>query len=145
MEDLDIKTLLQEYNRLMQRLQEAGIIRSNNLVADYGEYLTSKMLDLTLMPSGNKDYDAIDKEGTKYQIKTRKGSRHKIASILPTDRTLEELKTCDFDFLLGMVFDNDWNVRLLLKIPREKIEPNKHKRIVINKDLIAKYGIMPKS
>ena len=94
--------------------------------------------------SVNKDYDAVDNEFIKYQIKTRKDSLHNTATLLPVNRTLKELKTCDFEFLLGIVFDNDWNVRLLLKIPRADLKPNKQKRIVINKDLIAEYGILPK-
>ena len=35
MEDVEIRALLQEYNKLMQKLQEAKVIRGNKLVADY--------------------------------------------------------------------------------------------------------------
>ena len=142
MEEKGIRALLQEHNKIMEKLIEAKVIRGNNLVADYGEYLSAKMLGLTLMSNSvNRDYDAEDKDGKKYQIKSRKDSLRNKATILPIDRNIEQLKTANFDFLIGIVFDNDWNVKVLLKIPREELVPNKYGRIVINKRLIQTYGM----
>src|SRR5208283_3850005 len=84
MEDSEIRTLLQEYNQIILKLKEAGVLKSDKLVADYGEYLCAKMLNLTRMESSvNKDYDAVDKDGKKYQIKTRKYSAENKATVFP--------------------------------------------------------------
>lgn len=41
-----------------------------HLVGSLGEVLAAELLDLTLMPPSNNGYDAVDRDGTKVEIKT---------------------------------------------------------------------------
>jgi len=73
MEENEVRSLLIQYRNIVNKLKEAGIIRSSKVVADYGEYIASRKLNLSLVESSiQKDYDAFDKDNKKYQIKTKR-------------------------------------------------------------------------
>ena len=66
---LEIKKFGKIYNKLIQE----NIIKSKRVVGDLGEYYAAKQLNLTLNTnSTEKGYDAIDKNGETYEIKTRR-------------------------------------------------------------------------
>ena len=66
---LEIKKFGKIYNKLIQE----NIIKSKRVVGDLGEYYASKQLNLTLNTnSSEKGYDALDKNGETYEIKTRR-------------------------------------------------------------------------
>lgn len=66
---LEIKKFGKIYNKLIQE----NIIKSKRVVGDLGEYYAAKQLSLTLNTNfSEKGYDAIDKNGETYEIKTRR-------------------------------------------------------------------------
>lgn len=64
---------IQCYLAARQGLTKLGILRSErNLQGDYAEWLVAELLRLRLTPSTiQKGFDATDKEGQTYQIKSR--------------------------------------------------------------------------
>jgi len=137
----EIIKLLNKYTDIIEKLRGAGVIRTGKVVADYGEYVASKRLDLKLVGSPvNKGYDAIDRNGKKYEIKTRKAVTWNSPNIFPINP--KQLRV--IDFLIYVEFDNNWNLVKLLKIPTGAIKANKHNRVCVSKDLIKKFNILKK-
>lgn len=139
MDDKIIKRLLNKYTNIIERLRGAGVIRTGKVVADYGEYIVSKKLNLTLADSSiNKGYDAVDTKRRKYEIKTRKATAWNKPTISPVNSCQVSIA----DFLIYIEFDNKWNITKLLKIPVKKLTINKYKRIQISRDLVKKFSIL---
>ena len=137
-----IRYLLKKYTNIIEKLQELGVIKTSKVISDYGEYLVSKRLGLKLISSpNNKGYDAFDpKTKKKYEIKSRKSTRHNKATVIPKPNR-NQINTADF--LVGVRFDNSWNVDALIKIPMTKVKKiiNKYNRININKDLMKEFSV----
>lgn len=123
------ENLLNEWARIMTELRERGILRSsNNPVADYAEYIVAEKLHLQLTPNSNKSFDAIDPvTGIKYQIKSRRNTRYNSSRILGVIRNLD---TADFQYLIAVIFDENFNVLYMYKISKEIVKKyakyNKH-------------------
>jgi hypothetical protein len=96
--------LLHLYCDLMEEFRERKIIRSsNNPVSDYGERIVAEKLNLKLADGSNKGYDAIDeKTGNRYQIKSRRVTKHNGSRQLGVIRNLDERP---FDYLIAVIFD----------------------------------------
>lgn len=114
----EIKDLLKKWAVIMNRLREAGILRSsNNPTADYAEFLVAKKLNLKLMSNSTSSYDAIDtKTRRKYQIKARRFTKHRMSRQMGVMRNLERT---GFDYLGAVIFDEDFNVKECYIIPRK--------------------------
>ncbi len=112
--------LLEEYSLIMEELKERKIIRtSNNPVGDFAEYLVAKKMDLKLAVSSNAGYDAKDDEGVRYQIKCRRITNHPRRRQLGVMRNLEKK---DFDYLIALIFDNNFIVLEAYQIPFDIID-----------------------
>ena len=139
MDDKTIKRLLSQYTDIIEKLRGAGVTRTGKLVADYGEYVVSKKLNLKLTHSSiNKGYDAVDIEGKKYEIKTRKAWLWNKPTIFP----VSPCQVLIADFLVYIEFDNKWNIGKLLKIPVKKLMINKYNRVQVSRDLVKKFSIL---
>jgi len=117
---LDDKELLGLYGDLMEELRQRKLIRSsNNPISDYAETLVCKRMGLSLQIGSKKGYDAIDeKTGIKYQIKSRRLTRHNQSRQLSVIRNLDQRL---FDFLIAVFFDESLEPKEIWKIPRETI------------------------
>ena len=139
MNDKEIKKLLNKYTHIIEKLKKAKVVRTGKVVADYGEYIVSKRLNLKLASSSvNKGYDAVDIKGNKYEVKTRKATAWNKPTIFPVNPN--QLST--IKFLIYVEFDNKWNLVKLLKIPRKKILANKYNRIHVSQDLVRDCNIL---
>ena len=139
MNNREIIKLLNKYTDIIEKLRKAQVIRTGKVVADYGEYVASKKLNLKLANKPiNKGYDAIDQNGKKYEIKTRKAVEWNNPSVFPIDSRQLHMA----DFLVYVEFDNNWNLVKLLKIPVKKIKVNKYNRKHISQDLIKKFSVL---
>lgn len=140
MEDIEIKKLLKEYTKTIEKLREAKIVKTNRIVADYGEYVASKILNLKLAENpSNKNYDATGEDGKKYQIKTRKGTAW---NPKPTIFSGKNANSKEIDFFIYVGFDNDWELVDLLLIPTEHIKANSHGMVVLNNKLRQNFSIL---
>lgn len=103
----------------MNKLRSEGVLRSsNNPVADYAEYLVSKKFKLELTSNSNKSFDAIDpKTKMRYQIKSRRITR------FCNSRQLGVMRSLNFDFLIAVLFKENFEVLDAYKIPKSIIKP----------------------
>lgn len=131
----EVHELLLNYRDTVRKLKDLGIIKTSNVVSGYGEYVAKKKLGLTLQGTVNKGFDGIDKNGTKYEIKSRKATSWSE----PTRFMIKKERLKYFDYLVYTEFDDDWNLIHFLIIPRNNVKPNEHNVVIINDSLIEKY------
>ena len=114
------KELLRLYGDLIEELRLRKLVRSsNNPVSDYAEKIVCERMNLSLQRGSNKGYDALDeKTGLKYQIKTRRLTRHNKSRQLSVIRNLDQKL---FDFLIAVLFDESLEPQEIWRIPRETI------------------------
>lgn len=114
-----VQALLNDFGRILDELRERGVIRShNNPVGDYAEWLVSQALGLTLQNNSKSGFDAVDAEGVRYQIKGRRlHSRNKSRQL----GVIRNLQAKDFDFVVGVLFAEDFSVLEAYKIPHELV------------------------
>ena len=145
LKNLSVKNLFHLYANVMRELRERKILRSfNNPVGDYAEYIIANKLNLELTPNSNKEFDAIDrKTGTKYQIKSRRLTQFNKSRQLGVLRNLDSAR---FNFLMAIIFDEEFNVLETYKIPKNVIKKyarfSKHQNgyILTLRDNVLKDG-----
>ncbi len=122
---IDIKVLsnlqlLRLNAQTIEELINRGVVRTrNNPVADYCEWLVSNKLGIELLENSQEGFDAIDKNGIKFQIKSRRHSAMNNSNQLGVIRNLEKRP---FDYLIAVIFDWDYSVIFAVKIPVNSIE-----------------------
>jgi hypothetical protein len=115
------QSLLHLYADLMDELRDRDLIRSsNNPVADYAEKIAVEDLHLERVGKEVKGYDAI-KGKIKYQIKGRRITKHNNSRQLGVIRNIDEKL---FDYILAVIFDKDFSVKELWKIPHQFVKEN---------------------
>lgn len=114
-----IKDLLALFAMIINELNNRGVVRTqNNPVADFSEWLVANTFDLTLQENSKNGFDAIDSNGMKYQIKGRRLHQTNSSRQLSVIRNLKDKK---FDFLIGVLFNEDFSILEAYKIPHEII------------------------
>jgi hypothetical protein len=120
--DLDDYTdaeLLALYADILDELQVRKVVHStNNPVANYAEKLAQNALSLTPMPESTKGYDAVDSEGLRYEIKGRRPTLKNPSRQLSM---LRELRKQHFDYLIGIIFNEDFTIMKGCVIPHKII------------------------
>jgi hypothetical protein len=117
---LSIPQLLNHYTLILGELRKRGAIRTdNNPVGDYAEWLVTDRLGLELKNNSNSGYDAVDPNGVKYQIKSRRVTPRNPSTQLGAIRNL---KNHDFDFLIAVIFNAQFEIQRVVKIPHKIIE-----------------------
>jgi hypothetical protein len=122
--DLDLRTvsmrdLLSLFGGLMDELRRREVVRSsNNPVADYAEFLVARALRLKLLRSSNTGCDAVDSNGKRYEVKGRRVTKHNPSTQLSVIRQLD---SCHFDFLAGVLFDEDFSILRACLVPHEAV------------------------
>ncbi len=116
----EVTELLALHSAVIEELRAREVVRSsNNPTGDYAAWLVSQKLGLKLVPNSSKGYDAIDRRGLKYQIKGRRAAPRTKAPLLGTIRNYA---AGDFDFLVAVVFEQDWQVRCAAKVAHRDLE-----------------------
>lgn len=107
--------LLQQQAAIIDELIKRGVVRTrNNPVADYGEYVVAQALNLDLQNNSHTGFDAADSKGVRFQIKARRITPERKSKQLGVIRNL---KKKDFDYLIAVIFNHDFNVDSCYKIP----------------------------
>jgi hypothetical protein len=140
---IDEQALLHLYADLMDELRDRKLIRSsNNPVADYAEKIAVETLHLERVGKEEKGYDAVGGH-TKYQIKGRRITRHNNSRQLGVIRNLDEKL---FDFVVAVIFDEDFAVKEIWKIPHQFIKENsKYSSIQNGHIFIANSSLLSRS
>lgn len=111
--------LLKAYHLVLEELRGRELVRSSNSPAgDYAEYLVCKALKLKPQTNSTAGYDAVDKQGIRYQVKARRSLRSRQLG------AIRNLKDKNFDFLIGIIFNPDFTVKKAIKIPHHVIVKN---------------------
>ena len=114
--------LLRLHVENLKELRGRGVIRSsNNPAGDYAEWLFCRSFGWEQANNSEKDADAIGAGGTRYQVKARRLSRHNGSRQLGAIRRLPEN---NFDFLAGVLFDEDFSVRRAALVPHRLVLEN---------------------
>jgi hypothetical protein len=117
---ISTQQLLEYYSQILEELRERKIVRtSNSPIGDYAEWLIANQLGLTLVPNSTSGHDAVDSTGLKFQIKGRRlTARNKSRQL----SAIRNLKNQDFDYLVGMLFNERFEILQVVKIPHAIIE-----------------------
>lgn len=116
----EIKGILQQYSAILTKLKSIDVLRTNNIVGEYGEWLVENKLGYTRVKQNNVGYDAID-GSTKYQIKSR-------LHLDNTKNNYQEMGAVDlskgqyFDYMIAIVFDKNFDIEEAYKIPFNTIK-----------------------
>ncbi len=103
----------------LKSLKDKKIIRTKNLVGDLGEYYCKEIFDLTLEKNAvNKGFDAIDEDGKKVEIKTRR---------TPDGKSKVIFRSFDFDYCYYVELDEFYQPIKILKIDVNMIKENLEK------------------
>ena len=117
------KHMISCYLSSREALKTLKILRSErNLQGDYAEWLVSSYLNLELSESGvEKGFDAIDKDGFTYQVKSRIIS-HANRSNKNTSFDIKNINY-KFDYLICLFFEAEsFEVIGIVKIPYETVK-----------------------
>lgn len=119
LQKMGIKQLLQTQANIIQELKKREVVRTkNNPVGDFTEWLVAQAYDLELANNSKAGYDAVDTAGTKIQIKGRRVTADNPSRQLSAIRKYEKK---DFDELIAVIFDEDFNIELAVRMPHEVI------------------------
>jgi hypothetical protein len=103
----------------LNSLKEKNVIRTKNLVGDLGEYYCKEFFELTLEKNAvNKGFDAIDQDGLKVEIKTRR---------TPEGKSKVIFRGFDFDYCFYVELDEFYQPISILRIDVNTIKENLEK------------------
>lgn len=115
-----IRALLTLHAEVMEELRRRDVVRtSNSPVGDYAELLFSTAFGWALENSSAAGHDATDNDGIRYQIKSRRLTRHNGSRQLSFLRRLPEKK---FDYLAAVLFDSRYQVQRAIILPHDGLE-----------------------
>ncbi len=111
--------LLRCYADILDELKHRHVVRTfNNPVADYAEWLVAQKLGLKLETNSRSGYDATNSANEKIQIKSRR--------LVPSNKSrqlgvIRNLEAVEFDYLIAVLFESDFNLMEAYKIPQNVI------------------------
>jgi hypothetical protein len=113
---LSVIELLRAHGAILDELRRREIVRSaNNPVSDLAELLFCRAYpDWTREENSASGHDAVDSAGMRYQIKARR--LHKLNNSRQLS-ALRNLSKDPFDFLAGVLFDENFGVYRAAIIP----------------------------
>jgi hypothetical protein len=101
--------LLRQFSAILTELKRRRVVRSmNNPVADLAEGMAAAALGGTLAPGSERDYDVAVRKGDqtiRYQVKARRLNADNQSRQLGALRGMDQK---GFDFLVGMLFAEDF-------------------------------------
>ncbi len=128
--------LLRLWTRVMDELLQRGVVRTaNNPIADYAESLVATRLDLQLAGRSTAGYDAIARDGTRFQIKARRLLREN------ANRRLSPIRNLDhdiFDVLVVVLFAADFSTRGIWQMPVDVIR--ERARFILCSSVVGTIG-----
>jgi len=112
----------------LKSLKAKNVIRTKNLVGDLGEYYCKEKFGLKLEENAvNKGFDAIDKEGKKVEIKTRR---------TPEGKSKVIFRNFEFDYCIYVELNEFYEPIQFLKIEVDELVNNlekNYKRLSVSK------------
>lgn len=119
LEELEAIDLLRLHAKATEELKRRKVVRTNNNpLGDYTEWLVAKQIKLNLSENSKAGYDAISDAGVKFQIKGRRVTPSNQSRQLSAIRNYDAK---DFDWLVAVIFDQNFNVLNAYLVPHEVI------------------------
>jgi hypothetical protein len=113
LKDKSVTELLAIHVAAMEELRSRGVLRSaNNPTGDLAEFLFCEACAWNQENNSAKAFDAMDQDGTRYQIKGRRVHRRNHSRQLSAIRSLE-----GFDTLAAVLFNADYEINRAALIP----------------------------
>ena len=127
LKNLSKEELMQCYSDIIIALKEKGIIRTKNIVGEFGEYYAIKKYNETSgvtnlsrdILTGTEGVDATGKNGKRYSIKTTTGSSTGNFFSLTVGNS-REIKEQKFDYLIIIKLDKYYLLEKVIEITWEK-------------------------
>ena len=134
----DVRSLLRLYAETIEALRGRGVIRSsNNPVCDYAEWLVSRSLGLTLVTKSQKGHDAVDSSGLRYQIKSRRITKHNASRQLGVFRNLD---ANPFDVAIAVLFDDGFALSVAYRMTLAAIKTHARFKQHVNGHILVLQG-----
>ena len=136
--------LLRTHGAVVAELRSRKVVRTNNHpVGDYAEWLVCNRLGLHAQGNSQSAFDAEDDKGTRYQIKGRVSDGNSVQF-----SAIRNLDQQGFDFVIAVIFSEDYSVRLALRIPydvvpklaRYQAHTNSH-RLILTSRSVEQEGV----
>ena len=109
--------LLQTQSAVIGELRRRNVVKTkNNPIGDYTEWLVCNRLRLQVGGNSQAAYDATDCQGTRYQIKGRRSEANSIQFSV-----IRKLEDHGFDFVVAVIFNEDYSVRLAVKVSYDAV------------------------
>ncbi len=117
LKDLSVAELLYLHVGINDELRSREIVRGENIpTGDLAEFLFCSCYRWERVRNSQKDFDAKDDQGNRYQIKGRRLNKHTPSRQLSAIRNLD-----GFEFLAAVLFDHEYRVSRAALIPNEVI------------------------
>jgi hypothetical protein len=116
---LSPKDLLKLHAGVAEELRTRGITRSsNNPTGDLAEFLFCRAFGWTQAGNSQPNIDATAQDGTRYQIKGRRFTKHNQSRQIGAIR---DFGAKHFDFLAGVLFDMNYGVYRAALVPYDVV------------------------
>ena len=105
--------LLGTHKAVIDELLRRDVVKTrNNPIGDYTEWLVCRRLGLANEGNSRAAFDATDTQGVRYQIKGRHSNANSVQF-----SPVRNLEQHGFDYVVAVVFHEDYSVRQAVKIP----------------------------
>lgn len=134
--NLSDKELIDLYPSILKELKSRGIIRTNNLIGELGEYLAanaynsnSKLPKLQLNLKSTKNIDATSHKGERYAIKATSSKGTGVFASLP----IEEDNKVYFEYLIVVCFNKDYSLDSIYELTWDQFRQHRKMKPPENK------------
>ncbi len=124
--------IVQLYSDSIKELKNRGILRTNNVIGELGEYLaidiysrTPGLPKLQAAPVGTQNIDAISKMGDRYSIKSTSGNSTGVFYGLQPLGS-DQPDTQKFEYVLICRFNDSCELEAIYQLSWEKFLTHKH-------------------
>lgn len=112
---MSVSDLLAGYAAILDELRRREIIRSsNNPLSDYAELLFCRAFGWSREGNSASGHDAMDRSGTRYQVKGRRLTQYKASRQISAIRNLDQTP---FDSLAGVLVDRNFQIIRAALVP----------------------------
>ena len=130
---MSVIELLQTHSAVIDELRCRGVLKTrNNPVGDYTEWLACSRLNLQGQGNSQRAFDAIDHEDIRYQIKGRRSTAQSV--LLSPIRNLNQH---GFDFVIAVIFNDDYSIRLAVKVNYDAVQALAKYRAYVNGHILT--------
>ncbi|WP_294805361.1 hypothetical protein [uncultured Gemmiger sp.] len=119
---LNTAEIVSLYCQVIKELKARGVIRTNNVIGDLGEYLaveyynnTAGLPALSAAPIGTENIDAISRKGERYSIKSTSGNVTGVFyGLEPKGSTIQDKQK--FEYVILCKFNSDYELEEILEM-----------------------------